>query len=67
VVARKCRRYAFHMKNSMPTIEGLLVKRLKDRFVLINAQIIQSEDRSHDMAGHVEVLRENVYVLQEIQ
>jgi hypothetical protein len=55
------------MKGGMPTIEGLLVKRLKDRFVVINAQIVQSEDRSHDMGGHVEVLRENVYVLQEIR
>lgn len=67
MVSKRRKRYAFHMKDDMPTIEGVLVKRLRDRFVLIAAQIIQAEDRSHDLAGHVEVLRENVYVLQELK
>lgn len=61
------RRYAFHMKNGAPTIEGLLVRRTRSDFVLIAAQIVESEERSHEMAGHVLVPRENVYCLQEIK
>jgi hypothetical protein len=55
------------MKNGAPTIEGLLVRRTRSDFVLIAAQIVESEERSHEMAGHVLVPRENVYCLQEIK
>lgn len=61
------RRYALHMKAGMPTIEGLLVKRTRRSFVLIAAQILEDPDRTHDLGGHVEVPRENVYCLQELE
>jgi hypothetical protein len=63
----KTKRYAFHMKAGMPTIEGLLVKRTRHAFILIKAQILEAADRTHDLGGHVEVLRENVYCLQELE
>lgn len=59
------KRYALHMKDNT-TIEGLLVKRTRDSFVLIKASIVQDVDRTHELGGHVEVPRENVYLLQEI-
>ena len=59
------KRYALHMKDDT-TIEGLLVKRTRTSFVLIKAQIVQDVDRTHELGGHVEVPRENVYVLQEL-
>jgi hypothetical protein len=59
------RRVALHMKDNT-TIEGLLVKRTRSSFVLIKAVIVQDVDRTHELGGHVEVPRENVYVLQEI-
>lgn len=49
------------------TIEGLVVKRTRRSFVLIDAEILEGEDRTHELAGHVEVLRENVYCLQELR
>lgn len=65
---RYARRYALHMKPGQgPTIEGLLVRRTRRSFVLINAALAEAADRSHSLAGHVEVLRENVYCLQEIK
>lgn len=66
MVGRK-RRYALHMKDGMPTIEGLLVSRGRRRYLLIAAQILETEERSHTLAGHVEVPRENVYCLQVIE
>ena len=60
------KRVALHMKDDT-TIEGLLVKRTRNSFVLIKASIVQSADRTHELGGHVEVPRENVYVIQEIQ
>ena len=59
------KRVALHMKDNT-TVEGLLVKRTRDAFVLIKAQIVQDVDRTHELGGHVEVPRENVYLLQEI-
>lgn len=59
------KRYALHMKDDT-TIEGLLVKRSRDSFVLIKAKIVKDVDRTYDLGGHVEVPRENVYILQEI-
>lgn len=67
MVGSKAKRYAFHMKAGMPTIEGLLIKRTRTSFIVISAQILEAEDRSHTLAGHVEILRENVYVMQEIE
>lgn len=60
------KRVALHMKDNT-TIEGLLVKRTRNSFILIKASIVQDVDRTHDLGGHVEVPRENVYVIQEIQ
>jgi len=62
---KKTRRVALHMKDNT-TVEGLLVRRTRDSFVLVKAQIVQDVDRTHDLGGHVEVPRENVYLLQEI-
>lgn len=62
------KRYALHMKPGCgPTIEGLLVKRARREFVLLDASMLEDADRTHDMAGHVTVPRENVYCLQEIR
>lgn len=61
------RRYAFHMKDGLPTIEGLLVKRTRRGFLLVKAEILEAADRTHDLGGHVEVLRENVFCLQELE
>lgn len=61
------RKYALLMKPGCgPTIQGLLVKRTRNAFILLNAELLEGEDRTHDLAGHIEVLRENVYGLQEI-
>jgi len=61
------RRYALHMLNGAPTIEGLLIRKLRHEFVLIDAKLLEGEDRTHSMAGPVTVLRENVFCLQEIK
>lgn len=63
---RTVKRVALHMKDDT-TIEGLLVKRTRDSFILLKAQIVQDVNRTHDLGGHVEVPRENVYVIQEVQ
>jgi hypothetical protein len=52
---------------SGPTVEGLLVRRGRDRFVLIDVQLLEAADRTHALSGRVEVLRENVFCLQELQ
>lgn len=67
MVIFRAKRYALHMKDGMPTMEGLLVKRTSRAFILITAQILEAADRTHDLGGHVEVLRENVYCLQELE
>lgn len=59
-------RYALHMKDGSPTIEGLLVKRGRREFTLIAAEILQDADTTHDLPGHVEVPRENVFCLQRV-
>lgn len=61
------RRYALHMKDNMPTIEGLLIKRLRREFILLDATLLEDADRTHSMAGPVTVLRENVFCLQELK
>lgn len=60
------RRYALHMKEGQPTLEGLLVKNGRRDFELIAAQIVQDAETSHDLPGVVKVPRENVYCLQRI-
>lgn len=61
------KRYALHMKPGCgPTVEGLLVKRTRREFVLMDAQIVESADRTVDVAGYYTVLRENVFGLQEL-
>ena len=64
---RRVRRYALHMKNDMPTITGLIVRRGPRRFVLIRAELEHDAERTEPMGGHVEVLRENVFCVQEIK
>jgi hypothetical protein len=61
------RRYALHMKDRQPTLEGLLIHRRKGHYVLIDAEILEATDRTHSLEGRVEVPRENVYCLQEVQ
>lgn len=61
------RRYALHMKDNLPTIEGLLVGRRSRCFELINAQILEGVDRTITIAGRIEVPRENVYCLERIE
>lgn len=63
---RSAKRVALHMKDNT-TIEGLLVKRTRDSFVLIKAKIVQDVNATHDLGGHVEVPREGVYVIQSIE
>lgn len=60
------RRYALHGKPGTPSIHGLLVRRLRDRFVLHDAQILEAVDKTHDVQGRVEVLRENVWFLERL-
>lgn len=62
---KTARRVALHMKDNT-TIEGLLVKRTRSEFVLIKAKIVQDVNATYDLGGHVEVPRENVYVVQSI-
>lgn len=64
---RRVKRYAFHMKNGAPTITGLVVRRGVRRFVLIKAELERDADSTQPMGGHVEVLRENVFCVQEIK
>lgn len=66
MVGKRCRRFAFHMKDGSPTMEGLLLARRRREYVVTNVLILQSESESHALAGTVEVPRENVYALQEI-
>ena len=63
----RAKRYALHMKDGQPTLEGLLVRRGRRFYTLIAAAIVEDEDRTNPLAGHIEVPRENVYVLQEIE
>lgn len=63
------RRVALHMKPGCgPTIEGLLVKyhRRAGEYELLDAQVLEDADRTHDIAGPVFILRENVYCRQAI-
>lgn len=61
------RRYALHMKPGHgPTVEGMLVRRTRRAFVLMNATVREDADRSYDLAGTIEIPRENVYGLQEL-
>lgn len=64
---RRVKRYALHMKHGAPTITGLIVHRGLRRFVLIRAELEEGEDQTQLMGGHVEVLRENVFCIQEIE
>lgn len=65
---RTWRRVALLMKpNCGPTVQGLLIKRTRSAFVLLNAEVLEADDRSHELAGvHFEVPRENVYGVQEL-
>ena len=60
------KRFAFHMRDDLPTIEGLLVKTTRSEFVLLGASIVQDKDTSHELSGHVFVQKTNVYCRQEI-
>lgn len=64
---KKCRRYAFHMKDGSPTIEALLVARRRHEFVVKDALILKSASESVSLDGVLEVPRENVWVMQEIR
>lgn len=63
------RRVALIMKPGCgPTVQGVLVRRTRREFVLLNAELIEADDRTHALdRGHFEVPRENVYGVQEIQ
>lgn len=60
------RRYALHGKPGLPTIHGLLVRRSRDRFVLHDAEILETAEKTHDVQGRLEVLRENVWCLERL-
>lgn len=63
------RRFAFHMKPGCgPTMEGLLVKyhRRIAEFELLDAKLVETEDRSTSIAGPVFLPRENVFCRQVI-
>lgn len=46
------RRYALHMKPGHgATIEGLLVGRTRRSFVLINAEMLETPERTQEMRG----------------
>lgn len=65
---KRNQRYALHMKPGCgPTIEGLLVKRTRSEYVLLLATLLEDTDRTHDMANHVGIPRENVYCWQELR
>ena len=61
------KRFAFHMRDDLPTIEGLLVRTTRSDFVVLGAQVLQDKDTSHELSGHVFIPRGNVYVRQEIR
>ena len=61
------KRFAFHMRDDLPTIEGLLVRTTRSDFVVLGAQVLQDKDTSHELSGHVFIPRRNVYVRQEIR
>jgi len=67
MVGKRCRRYAFHMKDGSPTIEALLVARRRGEYVVKDALILKSADESVALDGVIEVPRGNVWVLQEIR
>ena len=60
------RRYALHGKPGLPTIHGLLVRRTPNYFVLHDATILEAVDKTHDVQGRLEVLRENVFCLERL-
>jgi hypothetical protein len=51
-----------------PTVQGLLMKRTRREYVLFNAELLQDEQTTHELApGPFTVPRENVYGWQEIR
>jgi hypothetical protein len=51
-----------------PTVQGLLMRKTRREFVLMNAELVQDEQTTHELdRGPFTVLRENVYGWQEIR
>ena len=67
MVSKRRRRYAFHMKDGSPTLEGLLVARRRREYVITDTLILKSADESVALDGAIEVPRENVWVMQELR
>lgn len=63
---KKGKRVALHMNNGQPTVEGLLVSARGRELTLIGASIVEDTDRTVDLAHHVHVPREHVYIVQEL-
>jgi hypothetical protein len=61
-------RVAIYMKPGHgPTVQGLLMKRNRRDFVLFNAELVEDESRTHELArGPFTVPAANVYGWQEI-
>jgi len=52
-----------HQKDGLPSIEGVLVGVAAKRYILLSASIL-GDGGATELAGHVEIPRENVMLVQ---
>lgn len=61
---RRKRKVRAHLKDSAPSIEGVLVGRSRGFYVLWAPKVLKSEDESVTLTGHVEIPRDQVHFFQ---
>lgn len=64
---RRKRRVRIHMhRPEAPSVEGILAGRWGGHYVVLAAKVLEAEDRSIALDGHLEIPRENVLFVQVI-
>ena len=53
-----------HIRDADPSLEGILVGVTAGHYVLLNPKLVEAEDRTHALQGHIEVPVGNVLFVQ---
>lgn len=55
-----------HMRESYPSVEGVLLKRWSGHYVVASPKLLESAEISHELEGELYVPRERVLYVQVI-
>lgn len=62
--ARKRPKVRLHMMDEKPSIEGFLIGRASGHYILARAELMESPDRTFELAGEIRVPASRVFFLQ---